>query len=256
MGGLPINKKVVIFIFTFIFCNIGWGKPLIEDQAIGIDRYRPIYFLYGVPTSKLQISFKYRPLEEIPLYATYTQLAFWELLSDSVPFRDVNYNPEFFYRLKIESGLLDSLDMGYEHLSNGAPRTTSRSLDRIFAELHMQAATNGGTWEFSLRGRQPLKRDEDTADYDRYAGGTLLLQGRLTQVFDGIFDQGSVYFKISPGGRWLEELKYGSQEVGFSFRLNGLRLAPAIFIQYFHGFAESMISYKEEEQNLRIGILL
>ncbi len=230
--------------------------PESERNGLPLSKYRPIYFLYGVPTSKVQFSFKYQTIESIPLFIGYTQLMFWELLSESVPFRDINYNPEVFYRFKLDEKSLTSIDAGYEHLSNGRDKDSSRSIHRMYLELHLQTPDAKDHFELNAKVRQPIIRDSNASDYDRYAGGTVTVQAGITEVFSGVFDQGYAYARIAPGGRWLEELQYGSQEVGFSFRLGGLHLAPSIFIQYFHGYAESMLDYRVEEQNFRVGILL
>ncbi len=244
-------------ITTFLLAaSLTKADPFFEREDLGLTKYRPIYFLGGNPTSKLQFSFKYQLITVWPLYIGYTQYMFWELLHESSPFRDVNYNPEIFNRIPLESGVLDSLDVGYEHLSNWQPGRDSRSIDNVFVEAHFQGPANGGNWESGVRLRQPVRKDWDHGDYDRYAGGRIMLTGRLTQVLGGIFDQGSVHLKIVPGGAWAEEVRYGNQEIGFSFRLGGIDLNPSIFIQYFHGYSETMLNYTHEEQHVRVGILL
>jgi len=248
--------KYLIAIFLLAVSNLRAG-PRIEEESIGLTKYRPIYFLYGSPTSKLQFSFKYQLIRVWPIYAGFTQYMFWELLHDSAPFRDVNYNPEFFNRFSFDSSIVNSLDFGYEHLSNGEKQDKSRSIDKIYTEVHLQGDNGTGAgWELGLRLRYAFRRGEEHSDFDRYAGGMVSLTGRLTHVFGGLFDQGAFSFKINPGGKWANEFQYGNQEVGFSFRLGGIQLAPSIYLQYFHGYAESMLNYDQEEQNFRVGILL
>jgi phospholipase A1 len=64
----------------------------------------------------------------------YTQKSFWQVFdaSGSRPFRETNYNPEFFYRYGSSKSYFD---LGIEHESNGEGEPKSRSWDRIFTRL-------------------------------------------------------------------------------------------------------------------------
>ncbi|MFN7906062.1 MAG: phospholipase A, partial [Pseudobdellovibrionaceae bacterium] len=104
-----------------------------EDEMqnrFNLEYHNPSYFVYGEPSSKLQISFKYSPLKKIPLYLGYTQLGFWHLRDDSKPFKDFNYNPEIFYTLDLNDSFWKEIDFApYEHKSNGSDGKNSRSFD-------------------------------------------------------------------------------------------------------------------------------
>lgn len=245
--------KIILVLLCVLSLN-AFAELESETDSLPLTKYHPTYFIYGVPNSKLQLSFKYQLIKTWPLFIGYTQIGFWRLLENSMPFFDQNYNPELFTRWTVNNET--AIDFGYEHMSNGRDGANSRSIHRVFSEVHFQGPVDGGAWSLDVRFRQPIIRESDSSEYDRYAGGTLMASARLSQVLTGIFDEGVLYFRILPGGRWLEEPQLGSQEVGFSFRLGGIELSPSIFVQYFHGYAESMLEYKEEVQNLRFGILL
>lgn len=84
---------------------------------------------------KFQLSFK-QQLIWSGFYFAYTQKSFWRVLdgNDSRPFRETNYNPEFFYRalFKTNPGLSWGYDFGAEHESNGAREPISRSWNRVY----------------------------------------------------------------------------------------------------------------------------
>jgi len=87
---------------------------LYQPYVKNISAYEPMYFLLGthLEDSKFQISFKYRFFDSQSilgqkykwfqgLHFGYTQTSFWDLKSESAPFEDTSYKPEFFLFLKI-----------------------------------------------------------------------------------------------------------------------------------------------------------
>lgn len=96
----------------------------------------------GKDDLKLQLNGKYRIARNFNLYAAYTQTMFWSIFSDSQPFKDINYNPEAFYRiveLDSDTELLKSVDIGYVHRSNGKDGLDSRSINRVFVKTNLVA---------------------------------------------------------------------------------------------------------------------
>lgn len=67
----------------------------------------------------------------------YTQKSFWQLYDslNSEPFRETNYNPEFFYRVGSQGVIWD---LGLEHESNGEEEPASRSWDRAYTRLQLR----------------------------------------------------------------------------------------------------------------------
>ena len=98
-----------------------WPSQVIaqENALIQLERHKPLYFLMGRPHTKIQISFKIGLIQRVPIYLGYTQLLIGDLFVADPGFRDVNYNPEIFYRLSLP--LADHwIDFSpYEHESNG-----------------------------------------------------------------------------------------------------------------------------------------
>ena len=59
-----------------------------------------------------------------------------------------------------------------------------------------------------------------------------------------------------PGGDYGQYLKNGGYEIAWSFRWGGLNIVPAFYLQYYEGFAESLIHYDEREKIIRGGFVL
>ncbi|MBA3581328.1 MAG: phospholipase A [Gammaproteobacteria bacterium] len=86
-----------------------------------------------------QLSTKVR-VSDSNFYFAYTQKSFWQVYNskDSNPFRETNYNPEFFYRKTPGSkNWLNKIgaDFGVEHESNGQPKPASRGWNRSYAAI-------------------------------------------------------------------------------------------------------------------------
>jgi len=113
------------------YCYVDEITPELETFS----EYKPTYFITGHPDTKVQLSFKAYIVRAMPLYFAYSQLMMWDLFTKrSSPFRDINFNPEVFYRLNLnDQPSFQWLDFGiYEHESNGKDGGDSRAWDRIY----------------------------------------------------------------------------------------------------------------------------
>ena len=107
-----------------------------------------MYFIVGEHdgwTARFQLSFKYRLFDlgtgfgrEQPwlsgFYFGYTQNSIWDLSSQSKPFRDTSYRPQFFWKWdrSDDKTFVDSVRLGLEHESNGGDAANSRSINIAF----------------------------------------------------------------------------------------------------------------------------
>jgi phospholipase A1/A2 len=227
-----------------------------KQESFNLTKYRPIYFLWGEPSSKLQVSFKYQLVKVWPIYFAYTQRMFWDLTKDSKPLRDINYNPEIFGRIEVSKDVLESIDIGpYEHLSNGRSGAESRSLNRAFVQFNVINLLKDNVLRFSVRLSHMYGLDETNGDLADYVS-PLDFQATFTQFAPWILDRGEFYFRIFAGGHLNENWSKGAQEVGVSFRLGQLDITPSIFIQYYNGYVQSLMDYNKSESQFRIGLLL
>ena len=95
---------------------------------------------------KFQISFKFMLWENLfnkrsngDLFFVYTQLAMWQLYNKDIssPFRDTNYEPEFFLSFDNDWKIFCFTNrinaFGFAHQSNGRTEPVSRSWNRVYA---------------------------------------------------------------------------------------------------------------------------
>lgn len=80
---------------------------LYEEDHAYLLRHNPFYFAYGNPISKVQLSFRMKPIADIPLYFAYTQLMFWELQRDSSAGLRIKLIPSFY--LQYYTGYAESI---------------------------------------------------------------------------------------------------------------------------------------------------
>jgi len=219
--------------------------------------YKANYFLFGTDLTKLSLSFKIRMIQDSNLYFAYTQLMFWELWANSSPFRDLNYNPEFFYRIVLNGRESTWLDVGlFEHESNGLGGSVSRGWDRSY--LRYSSGEIFGTdhairWSMKVWAL-PYIVDPNNMDIGRYRGTyELEISGR--DFFKDFFDRNDITIRLYPGGPSYCDPTKGGQEI--IFRINRLYLKPILpmfTIEFFHGYGENMLDYKTSRTEIRVGI--
>lgn len=227
--------------------------PALEErERLRIDYYKPIYFLYGNPSSKLQFSFRAPLSEDIPINFAYSQIIFWNLLEDSKPFLDATYNPEFFYRMKGPDGF-ESIDFGiWEHNSNGKAGLASRTYNQSYVRGNY--AFQGHRWitKTSLKLKYLYDDEENNHDIYDYIS-PVEFEIKFLQLFDSWFDESELSANLRPGGRYAQNFNKGGYEIGLSFRFGGLKIIPAFYLQYFEGYGETLLNYNQRVQEFRGG---
>lgn len=224
-----------------------------EEQLVL--RHKQIYFADSVPISKIQFSFKSPVIENFPLYAAYSQIIFWRLREDSKPFEDATYNPEIFYRYGIKGNDLKSIDFGaWEHNSNGRKGPDSRSYDQSYVRLNYAFEARDWVTEVSGKASWIYNKDETNLDIYKYIS-PFEFSVRFIQLFDSIVDKGELSLDLRPGGSYGQDWHMGGYQVGFSFRLGGLKIVPAFYLQYYHGYAETLVNYDKKLDQYRAGFI-
>ncbi|MCG8568107.1 MAG: phospholipase A [Desulfobacterales bacterium] len=229
--------------------------------------YQPVYFLMGADPgpekSAFQISFKFQLFnpeghlgQKAPwidgFYLGYTQKSLWDLDSDSAPFEDTSYMPELFYRfdeidLDIPWVKVFGLQTGFIHESNGQGGLDSRSTNRYYVAPFMLFPL----WDDNFLSLVPRtwvyvnNSEEDNPDLADYRG--------YFELGAGIGDPEGVIlntlFRPADKGNTLE--------MDLSFPLSMI-LGPSVNLyfhaQYFSGYAETLLNYKERNDIFRLGI--
>jgi phospholipase A1 len=241
------------------------ANPLLEEKDIykaiqtqdndRIFRHKPVYFAYSNPLTKVQLSFRSALVDDVPIFFGYTQVIFWELGADSKPFLDATYNPEFFYRWNINRDKLKVLDFGiWEHNSNGKGGNDSRSFDQSYVRASYAFETKN--WVTALTGKLSYiyNYDDTNSDIESYIG-PLELGLRFTQLYTGIVDKSEFTLTAHPGGKFATNWDKGGYEATYSFRLGGVRVVPAFYIQYYTGYGETLLTYNKRQDQYRFGLL-
>lgn len=238
-----------------------------QPYAGNLYPYQPMYFAMGTDPekSKFQVSFRYQfikadgDLAEKHPWVTgfnlaYTQTSFWDLQSESKPFEDTSYKPEFFYLSPFivfgpnwARGFQSQT--GYRHESNGQAGDQSRSTNFIYAKLH---------WIFDLGKDYALlfapeafvyvwNEDDSNPDLDKYRG-YFDLKVMIAQK-DG-FSLATNYQHGTKGFSVRTEFTYPLHR----FITSNLELY--FFAQRFDGYAESLLDFRDKKHATRLGFSL
>jgi phospholipase A1 len=188
------------------------------------------------------------------LFFGFTIESWWQLYTESIsrPFRETNYQPEFFYITPINwhpFGSNTGVILGFEHQSNGRSQLISRSWNRVYANFLFEK--NNFALSFRPWFRIPEEEKENTLDavgddnpdIDKYMG-----HFELALAYDWQDD-----YEISMKFRENFAQHHGSIELGFTFPLWGKLRGYA---QYFNGYGESLIDYNHKQQRFGIGFAL
>lgn len=224
------------------------------QERLKVYHHRMNYLITGDPDTKLQLSFKVRPIERVDLFLAYTQLMFWELgQKDSSPFSDLNYNPEMFYRIYKKTGILRGANLGiYEHRSNGRDRSNSRSWDRSYFEVLTEMSFFGSPLRWNTKFFTLYNLDDTNKDI-QHTLGFIDAEFALIELFPQWLNDGEFFLRILPGGKLDLRDARGAQEYGFRFRVPIDRFNPFIYFQIYNGFSESQLFYDENRTTYRIG---
>ncbi len=226
-----------------------------EDQSI-LKRHYPFYFAYGHPTTKLQMSFKALLMRKAPIYFGYTQLMFWQLNAKSKPFQDLTYNPELFYKFSFDpDSTLQSIDFGgIAHNSNGKRDDDSRSFNKSYVRFNFQYQLSLWILRISPELAYLYDFDETNSDIREYIG-PLTMTVSFIQLFKGWIDKSEFSIQYISAGRYAERWERGGTQVSFSFRLGGMHFVPAFYLQYYRGYAETLLNYHQNVNVFRGGII-
>jgi len=229
--------------------------------------YEPIYFILGTyPAAEFQFSLKYKLLDLKdnwnPLtrfYFAYTQTSFWDLLSQDPSFYDTSYKPSgFFYYPDVLHKDFFQLDLqlGGEHESNGRGGSMERSLNTVYLQPtatfdlpgNLQLTLQPRAWFYVFVGGN----NPDIADYRGYAD----LRTALTWTNADSKEKIQLATKLRIG----DEGAHAGLQFDLRFNLKGMPLLhkfnPAIQVQYFTGYGQTLRQYDEASRDLRAGLCL
>lgn len=223
--------------------------------------YKDNYFIFGPsigprPTKentnvKFQISIAQRLTRTtLPwgtyLYLFYSQKCFWNVLENSMPMTDLNFNPGIGLTkpLFVKNRYIGKLTFLIEHESNGRDSTASRSWNKIALAANVMLTNN-----LMVHGKIfiPIVDGENNCDIIHYTG----------------FWQAGAQI-LSNDRRWMGGITVMKRNqwnlnanviVDVAYRLFN-NANQYIFMQYYNGYGEGLLEYNKFHSQLRVGILI
>lgn len=223
--------------------------------------YKDNYFIFGPAIGqritkentniKFQISVAQRLTRSILplgsyLFLFYTQKCFWNVLENSMPMTDLNFNPGIGLTkpLFVKNRFVGKVNLVLEHESNGRDGIESRSWNKVSLGgsimIDPRITVHGKFWIPIVDGQN----NRDILDYC------------------GIYQVGTSF--MSTNSRWGAsviltkrrgwKLNYNTV-LEFSYRIFP-RDNQYIFVQYYNGYGEGLLAYKEFHSQLRVGIVI
>ena len=223
--------------------------------------FKDNYFTAGIPIGqkitgdnsdvKFQVSIAQRLTKStLPfhtyLFLAYSQKTFWNVFEESMPMRDLNFNPGIGLSklLIVKDRLIGKATLMVEHESNGRDGLASRSWNRISLSANIYIDPNimihGKAWIPIVDG----ENNRDLLDYyGLYQTGVVLTTTNRRFGF-------SVLLTKRKG--W--NLNYNTV-IELNYRLFK-KDNQFLFVQYYNGYGENLIDYNEYHSRLRVGIVI
>ena len=180
------------------------------------------------------------------LFLAYSQKTFWNVFEESMPMRDLNFNPGIGLSklLIVKDRLIGKATLMVEHESNGRDGLASRSWNRISLSANIYIDPNimihGKAWIPIVYG----ENNRDLLDYyGLYQTGVVLTTTNRRFGF-------SVLLTKRKG--W--NLNYNTV-IELNYRLFK-KDNQFLFVQYYNGYGENLIDYNEYHSRLRVGIVI
>ena len=239
---------------------------LYQPYLKNIAAYQPMYFLVGTnpEKSKFQFSFKYRFFnpestlgKKYPwvkgFHFAYTQTSFWDLKSESKPFEDTSYKPEFFFlspNIGVPWARGFFVKGGFQHESNGRGGEDSRSTNFLYIKpiyIAYDKNTKLGIMIAPKIWAYISNQDETNPDL-KYYRGYFDLETKLGKADS---------FVLGSHFRWAKE--GGSIELDLTYPLHRFifkNLNLYFQAQYVNALAESLLNYRDRTEALRLGFAI
>lgn len=223
--------------------------------------FKDNYFIAGIPVGqkingensdvKFQVSISQRLTKStLPfhsyLFLAYSQKCFWNVFQESLPMRDLNFNPGIGLSklLIVKNKLIGKITLMIEHESNGRDGDASRSWNRISFGGNVFLTPN---LMVHAKAWIPIVDGENNKDLLDYAG---LYQSGL-QVTSDNKRWGFAITTVKRRG-WNLNL---NTIVEVNYRLFK-KENQYFFIQYYNGYAEGLLDYNRYHSRLRAGLVI
>lgn len=180
------------------------------------------------------------------LFLFYTQKCMWNVFEESMPMRDLNFNPGIGLakHLFVKNRYVGKLTLLVEHESNGRDGADSRSWNKISLACNVFIDPN-----FMIHGKAwiPIVDGQNNKDILDYCG---------------IYQTGFTY--TTPNKRFGFALTLVKRR-GWNLNYNSIweinyrlfkRENQFLFLQYYNGYGENLLDYNKFHSRLRVGIVI
>ncbi len=223
--------------------------------------YKDNYFVFGTAVNskpsrensnvKFQISIAQRLTKPtLPwgtyLYLFYSQKVFWNVLERSMPMTDLNFNPGIGLAkpIFVKNRFIGKLTLMLEHESNGRDGAASRSWNKVSLGANIiidpSFVIHGKVWI-------PIVDGENNKDILDYCG--IYQTGMNFTTLNNRLGFGITLVK-----RRGWQLNYNAI-FEISYRLFK-RDNQCLFLQFYNGYGEGLLAYKEFHSTVRVGIVI
>lgn len=271
---MPPMPRLLLSIVLLLSCLCapaqilltGGGDPLDADSVkrdfsnqpyFGL--YKDNYFIFGPSIGqrpdktntnvKFQISISQRLTRStLPwgtyLYLFYSQKCFWNVLENSMPMTDLNFNPGIGLTkpLFVKNRYIGKLTLIVEHESNGRDSIQSRSWNRVALAANVMITKNlmvhSKIWV-------PIVDGMNNKDLIDYVG---ICQAGFQVLSDN---------RRFSGGVTITPRKHFSCNVvvDLSYRIFK-RDNQYLFLQFYNGYGEGLLEYNKFHSQIRVGLLI
>lgn len=231
--------------------DIGPFFGLYKDNyfALGTDPFhKPDAYNSGI---KFQLSISQRLTNAtLPwgtyLYLFFTEKVFWEIFQDSMPMSDLNFNPGIGWTKPffVKDRYCGKMTLILEHESNGRDGEASRSWNKV----SLAGSAYVTEW-LSVHAKYwyPIVDGMNNRDILKYSG--IFQMGFQLNSNDRRFTLGATFVKRQGWNmNWNTNIQFG-------WRINK-ESNQYFFLDYYNGYGEGLLAYKQFHNRLRLGILI
>lgn len=271
-------KRFIILVCMCFFVSLSWGQILEEknvdvkvrynadsvravlDKMPYFTLFRDNYFSGGIPLGtkptghnsdvKFQLSISQRLTKsKLPfdsyLFIQYTQKAFWDVFRESLPMRDLNFNPGIGLGHLIirHNKYIGKAYLMLEHESNGRDSIDSRSWNKITLSCALVLNDN---WETQFKTWIPIIDGENNKDILKYNG-----------IFQFAVNYRTCNKRLQVGALITQRKAWFgfNTQLELSYKFNK-RENQFFFIQYYNGYGENLLEYNQYRNMLRVGFVI
>jgi phospholipase A1/A2 len=263
-----LRMAIVYCIMIVMILSLAAGAQDGADEfqmihkGYGLSLHKEIYMMpltysnefHGARTEAVfQISAKHQ-IFKTSLYFGYTQISFWQAYDadNSSPFRETNYNPELFYRVKgyrFHDGSFGA-DIGGEHESNGQVAPISRSWNLLYLSPFYYRSNILLYLKFRYRLPEEKKEFVNSPTGDDNPDITDYLGYNDFHAFYRFFHSHMIHLIF----RGNLNTSRGCVAMNYSFLLPTGKVSY-LNIRIFHGYGENLVDYKRKLTRIGAGLM-